>query len=122
LQLLEAWIRHSTRIHGCIIDDQAMVQQRNVQPTPIIPLCRVYALLVTERVCAEPLTNAVHFNGLLHANPQHVEASARLLKSLALAANKLYSEMQLLREQQAPMQRSDRLTLGVPYPLQDTLR
>ncbi len=82
----------------------------------------MYALFVTNTVCAEPLTNAVHFNDLLHANPQPVEATARLLKSLALAINKLYSEMQLLREQQAPMQRSDRLTLGVPYPRHDMLR
>ncbi len=86
------------------------------------PLCRVYALFVTDRVCAEPLTNAVHFNNLLHANFEQVRATARLLKSLALGTNKLYSEMQLLRERQDPLQRSDRLTRGVPYPLHDTLR
>lgn len=50
---------------------------------------KVYALFVTDRVCAEPLTGAVHFNDLMHANPQHVEATARLLKSLALATNNL---------------------------------
>ncbi len=88
----------------------------------VFTLCRVYALFVTDRVCAEPLTHGVHFKGLLHANPQHVAATARMLKSLVLAANKLYSELQLLREQQAPMQRSERLTLGVPYSLHDTLR
>ena len=86
------------------------------------PLCRVYALFVTDRVCAEPLTNAVHFNNLLHANFEQVRATARLLKSLALGTNKLYSEMQLLRERQDPLQRSDMLTRGVPYPLHDTLR
>ena len=93
----------------------------HVEPTLTLPLCRVYALFVTDRVCAEPLTNAVHFNDLLHANPQNVEATARL-KSLALATNKLYSEMQLLRDQPAPLQRSELLTTGVPYPLHDTLR
>ena len=72
---------------------------------------------MTDRVCAEPLTDAVHFNDLMHANPQHVEASARLLKSLALATHDLYYEMQLLREQPAPLERSEKLTLGVPYPL-----
>jgi len=82
----------------------------------------VYALFVTNRVCAEPLTNAVHFNDLLHANPEHVKATARLLKSLALGINKLYSEMQLLRERRDPLQRSDRLTKGLPYPLHDILR
>ena len=79
-------------------------------------------MFVTDRVCAEPLTNAVHFNNLLHANFEQVRATARLLKSLALGTNKLYSEMQLLRERQDPLQRSDRLTRGVPYPLHDTLR
>ena len=29
---------------------------------------RVYALFVTNRVCAEPLTHAVQYNNLLHAN------------------------------------------------------
>ena len=90
--------------------------------TVMAPACRVYALFVTDRVCAEPLTDAVHFNDLLHANPQHVEATARLLKSLALGTNQLYSEMQLLRNQQAPKKRLDRLTLGVPYSLHNTLR
>ena len=85
-------------------------------------LCTEYALFVTDRVCAEPLTDAVHFNDLLHANPQHVEATARLLKSLALDTNKLYSEMQMLKERPAPLQRSERLTLGGPYPLHNTLR
>ena len=94
----------------------------HVEPTLTLPLRRVYALFVTDRVCAEPLTNAVHFNDLLHTNPQHVEATARLLKSLALATNKLYSEMQLLRDQPAPLQRSELLTRGVTYPLHDTLR
>ena len=82
----------------------------------------MYALLVTDRVCAEPLTDAVHFNDLMLANPLHVEATARLLKSLALATNNLYSEMQLLRERPAPLQRSEKLTLGIPYPLHNTLK
>ncbi len=86
------------------------------------PVCRVYALFVTDRVCAEPLTNAVHFNSLLHANFEQVRGTARLLRSLALSTNKLYSEMQLLRERQDPLQRSDRLTRGLLYPLHDTPR
>ena len=90
--------------------------------TLISSLCRVYALFVADKVCAEPLTDAVHFNDLMHANPSHVEATARLLKSPALAINKLYSEMHLLRKQQPPLQRSANLKLGVPYPLHDTLR
>lgn len=85
--------------------------------TLMTPLCRVYALFVTNRVCAEPLTDSVCFNNLLRANPKKVEATACLLKSLALGTNKLYSEMQLLRKQEKPLQRSDRLTRGVPYPL-----
>jgi len=76
------------------------------------PLCRVYALFVTDRVCAQPLTNAIHYNDLLHADYEEVRATACVLKSLALGTNKLYSEMQLLREQQDPLQRSDKLTRG----------
>jgi len=111
-----------TSIDGCIGADWALVQQRNVQLTLMTPLCRVYALFVTNRVCAEPLTDAVRFNNLLHAKKKKVEATARLLKSLALGTNKLYSEMQLLRKQENPLQRCDRLTRGVPYPLHDMLR
>ena len=82
----------------------------------------MYALFVTDRVCAHPLTNAIHYNDLLHADYEEVRATARMLKSLALGTNKLYSEMQLLREQQDPLRRSDKLTRGVPYPLHDRLR
>ena len=85
-------------------------------------VCRVYALFVTDRVCAQPLTHAIHYNDLSHADYEEVRGTARVLKSLVLGTNKLYSEMQLLKEQQDPLQRSDMLTRGVPYPLRDTLR
>ena len=49
---------------------------------------------------------------LLHTDFEQVRATARLLKSLALGTDKLYTEMQPLREQQDPLQRSDRLTRG----------
>ena len=107
---------------GCSTAVSACVQQVNIQASLIIPCCRVYAMFVTDTICAEPLTDAVHFNDLMHANPQHVEATACLLKSLALATIKLFSDMHMLRQQQAPLQRSEMLTLGVPYPLQDPLR
>ena len=112
MQLLKADDRLSTSIDACIVAEWA-----ETQPIPVLLFCRVYALFVTDRVCAEPLTDAVHFNDLMHANPQHVEATARLLKSLALPTNNLYSEMQLLEEQPTPLERSQKLTLGVPYPL-----
>ena len=43
---------------------------------------------------------------------EQVRATVRLLKSLALGTNKLYSEVQLLREQQDPLHSADRLTRG----------
>ena len=80
-------------------------------------LCRMYALFFTDQVVAEPLTDAVHFNDLLHANAGHVHASGRLLKAMARGCTSLYLEAEGMAARDSPLPALSIAASKLPYTL-----